>query len=292
MPLTLILQENDYSYIGTIILGILLSGVVFLIFLFIRKIITTILDGLEMGYALFTKRPIFIHFYLFKRKLNRYQIHILKAQFSFYNRLNEKHQTYFRHRVATFIKRKKFIGKEGFVVTEEAKVLISATAIMLTFGFRNYIIEYIKTIIIYPTAYYSRFSKASHKGEFNPRLKTLVLSWDNFIEGHRIKNDKLNLGIHEFAHAIHFNSIKQEDINAILFVDTFNELRTMLSSNEQLKRDLVASEFIRSYAFTNDSELLAVIIETFIESPKTFKKLFPEIYGKVKQMLNFNFSGY
>lgn len=77
-----------------------------------------------------------------------------------------------------------------------------------------------------------------------------------------------------------------------MFVDTFNELRNLLSSNEILKKDLVSSEFIRTYAFTNDSELLAVIIETFIESPQAFETLFPNIYAKVKQMLNFNFAGY
>jgi Mlc titration factor MtfA (ptsG expression regulator) len=163
---------------------------------------------------------------------------------------------------------------------------------MLTFGFRDFMIKSIKNIIIYPTQYYSEINKVYHKGEFNPRLKTLVLSWDSFLEGHRIEDDKLNLGIHEFAHAIHFNSMNQEDINSILFVDTFNELRNKLSSNEALKKELVTSELLRSYALTNDSELLAVIIETFIETPQAFKKLFPEVYNKVKQMLNFNFSGY
>ncbi len=288
----LFLEQGDYDFIGNIILGILLLAVVFLFFLFIRKIITTILDGLEMVYALFTKRPVFVHFYLFKRTLNSSQIRVLENEFAFYRRLDNNRKSYFRHRVATFIKRKKFEGKKGFVITEEVKVLVAATAVMLTFGFRNYLIGYVKSIIIYPSEYYSRFSKTTNKGEFNARLKILVLSWDNFLAGHRIEDDKLNLGIHEFAHAIHFNCIKSEDINSVLFVDTFNELRNLLSSNEILKKDLVSSEFIRTYAFTNDSELLAVIIETFIESPKAFETLFPNIYAKVKQMLNFNFAGY
>lgn len=286
------LQENNYSLTGNIILGVLLCGVVFLIFLFIRKIITTVLDGIEMIYAAFTKRPIFIHFYLFKRKLNHQQTKALEKDFVFYQRLDNKQKSYFKHRVASFIKNKKFVGKEGFVITEEVKVIVSATAIMLTFGFRNYMISYVKNIIIYPSEYYSRISKVYHKGEFNARLKTLVLSWDNFIEGYKIEDDKLNLGIHEFAHAIHFNCIKQEDINSIIFVDTFNELRNILHSNNKLKTELVESKLIRSYGFTNDSELLAVIIETFIETPYEFEKLFPEIYSNVKQMLNFKFKGY
>lgn len=287
-----LITQNKYDFVGNIILAVLLLGVFFLVILFIKKIITTVLDGLEMIYALFTKRPVFIHFYFFRRNLSPEQHKILEKEFVFYRRLSKKHKSYFRHRTATFIKYKKFEGKEGFVITEEVKVLISAMSTMLTFGFRNYRIPYIETFIVYPTDYYSMFSKTTNKGEFNARLKTLVLSWDNFLEGHRIEDDKLNLGIHELSHAIHFNCIKSDDINSILFVDTFNELRNTLSSDETLKTKLVNSEFIRSYAFTNDSELLAVIIETFIESPEVFRVLFPHIYDKVKQMLNFNFSGY
>ncbi len=66
----------------------------------------------------------------------------------------------------------------------------------------------------------------------------------------------------------------------------------MLFSEVNLKNEIMTSQYLRNYAFTNDFELLAVILETFIETPKAFKNQFPEIYNKVKQMLNFNFSGY
>ncbi|UKM66234.1 zinc-dependent peptidase [Flavobacteriaceae bacterium GSB9] len=288
----IVLQSVVYSYLGTVILGILICGVIVLLWLYIRRLVTAVLDAFEMVYATFAKRPILVHCYFFKKNLKLAQIKILEEQFAFYNRLDSKHKSHFRHRVATFLKRKNIQGKQGFVITEEARIMISATAIMLTFGFRNYTIEYIKNIFVYPTKYFSQINKEYHKGEYNARLETLVLSWDNFVEGFRIEDDKLNLGIHEFAHAIHYNSIKQEDINSILFVDTFNELREELVTNKRLKNRLETSNFIRQYAWTNDSELLAVIIETFVEAPKEFNRLFPVVYGKLKQMLNFNFPGY
>lgn len=286
------IESGEYALVGKIILGCFALALIILVSLLIRKIITTILDGLEMVYALFTKRPIFVHFHPIKKKLSRNQIEVLEKEFAFYRRLDNRRKGYFQHRIVMFIRNKNFEGRKGFVITEDVEVLVAATAIMLTFGFRNYLIPYIESVIIYPTEYFSRFSRTTNKGEFNARLNTLVLSWDNFLEGHKIEDDKLNLGIHEFAHAIHFSCIKSEDINSILFVDTFNELRNMLSDNEILKAKLEHSKFIRNYAFTNDSELLAVIIETFIETPKAFKRLFPNIYSKVKQMLNFNFTGY
>jgi Mlc titration factor MtfA (ptsG expression regulator) len=284
--------QPDNYYIGTIILTVLLILVLVLILIFIRKIITTITDGIEMIYAYFTKKPIFVHFYLIQKKLDNHQENILKNQFTFYNRLDRKHQKYFRHRVASFIQKKEFIGKKEQIITDEVKVLVSATAVMLTFGFRDFSINVIKRIVIYPNQYYSELNKVYHKGEFNVNLNTLVISWDNFLEGFKIENDKLNLGIHEFSHAIHFNSIYQEDINSVIFIDTFTELRNMLSSNEGLRKKLINSELLRHYAFTNDFELLAVIMETFIEAPSAFRDDFPIVYSKVKQMLNFKFLEY
>lgn len=288
----LLQTQPDKYYIGTILLTILVVLVIALILIFIRKIIITITDGIEMIYAYFTKKPIFVHVYPILRKLDSHQEYILKNQFTFYNRLDQKYQKYFQHRVAYFIKKKEFIGKDNFVITDEVRILVSATAVMLTFGFRDFAINAIKRIVVYPNQYYSELNKVNHKGEFNANLKTLVLSWDNFLEGHEIEDDKLNLGIHEFSHAIHFNSIYQEDINSVIFIDTFTELRNMLSSNEYLRKKLTSSDFLRDYAFTNDFELLAVIMETFIEAPNEFKNQFPLIYSKVKQMLNFYFLGY
>ncbi|WP_245750583.1 zinc-dependent peptidase [Algibacter pectinivorans] len=245
-----------------------------------------------MTYTFFTNRPAFVHFYMFRKKLTRNQTKILTEQFTFYKRLDAENKSYFRHRVATFMQSKTFVGKAGFKVTDETEVLVSATAMMLTFGFRDFSIKAVKNIVIYPTKYFSEVNKVYHKGEFNVNLNTLVLSWDSFLEGYRIEDDKLNLGIHEFAHAIHFNCIYQEDINSVIFIDTFNELRALLANDEILKNKLIASEYLRQYAFTNDFELLAVILETFIETPRAFKHQFPLVYYKVKQMLNFNFPGY
>ena len=121
----------------------------------------------------------------------------------------------------SFIKDKKFIGRENLEVTAEMRILISATAVMLTFGFRDYFIGLIDKVFIYPQQFYSLANDNYHKGEFNPRLETLVFSWEDFKKGFMIDNDNLNLGIHEFAHAMHFNSIKERDVSSTIFVDSF-----------------------------------------------------------------------
>jgi len=250
------------------------------------------LKMVELSYVMRRKKPFYVHVPFFLKHLDSSRKAILKQQFKFYNRLNLKHQRIFEHRVACFIKDKYFIGREGLEVTEEMKVLISATAVMLTFGFRDFYIGLLGRIFIYPDEFYSRASEEYHKGEFNPKLKTLVLSWKDFRKGFENTNDKINLGIHEFAHAIHLNSMKERDISSTIFSDSFKELTDLLTNEEELRKALIASKYFRDYAFTNQFEFLAVVIESFIESPYEFKSQFPAVYDKTKQMLNFDFAGY
>ncbi len=247
---------------------------------------------IEVAFVMRKKKPLFIHKYLFLRKLTQKQQFILRQRFSFYNKLTRQQQRYFEHRLALFINDKDFIAREGFVITDEVKVLISATAVMLTFGFRNFYIGLIDKIFIYPDAFFSNVNRKYHKGEFNPGLRAIVLSWEDFEEGFNINNDNLNLGIHEFVHAIHLNSIKEHDVSSNIFQDSFKELTNLLSNDEQMKKKLTNSKYFRKYAYTNQYEFIAVIIENFIETPQEFRSQFPEIYSKVKQMLNFDFAGY
>ena len=280
----LILIEQ-FSLGGKIIIGVFFCVLLVMLFSFVLKM-------LEMGYVMRHKKPFFVHSPFFLKKLKPNQKFILEQQFKFYNKLTPKHKIYFEHRVASFIIDKHFIGRDNLHVTEEMKVLISATAVMLTFGFRDFYIGLINKIFIYPEEFYSNMNQDYHKGEFNPRLETLVLSWKDFKNGFEIEKDKLNLGIHEFAHAIHLNSMKERDVSSTIFSDSFKELTELLANTETLRKDLINSEYFREYAYTNQYEFLAVIIESFIESPEDFKTQFPEIYSKTKQMLNFNFAGY
>ncbi|GAA3609382.1 zinc-dependent peptidase [Flavivirga amylovorans] len=280
-----ILVIQQYSLGSQIILGIFFVAMGYIFINYGMKMI-------EMGYVLKYKRPLYNHFYLRLRRLNKNQKAVLRNQFSFYKKLTTQEKKYFEHRVASFIKDKDFIGRDGIVINDEIKVLIASTAVMLTFGFRDFYIGIISKIVIYPGNYYSNINKAYHKGEFNPRFKTLVLSWEDFVKGFDNESDNLNLGIHEITHAIHINSMKERDVSSIIFSDSFKELSALFSKNELLRDELQASDYFRKYAYTNQFEFLAVTIENFIETPQEFRSQFPEIYSKIKQMLNFKVKGY
>ncbi|WP_248905549.1 zinc-dependent peptidase [Flavobacterium sp. K5-23] len=200
--------------------------------------------------------------------------------------MSDKRKEYFEHRAAAFIVKYQFIGKGGFVVTDQAKVLVSATFVMLTFGMRHYLINVFDKIIIYPELYFSTVNQEFHKGEFNPRVKALVFSWKDFQEGFYFENDNLNLGLHEFGHALHFHGLKSRDQSSIVFSDAYVNMQEYLVQPNVLNQ-LVTSKYFRIYAYTNQAEFLAVVLEHFFETPQNFKKEFPELYNNVKIMINY-----
>ena len=244
----------------------------------------------ENFYANRFNKPLIRNAFIYK-KLSDVQIAILNQEFSFYNELNSKHQRQFEHRVALFISKKEFIGRENLQVTERMKVLVSAIGCMISFGRKNYKFSLIDFILIYPEEFYSKINDDYHKGEFNPKSRALVLSWKDFEFGYQITNDNMNLGIHEYMHAMHLESKQASDSDSDRFSRQFQKILQQLTKQE-VKDKLIKTKYFRDYAFTNQYEFMAVITEYFFESPEEFKTLFPVLYNHTKKILNFNYAGY
>ncbi|MFD2909987.1 zinc-dependent peptidase [Flavobacterium ardleyense] len=241
---------------------------------------------IEIIYLRNFKKPLFVFANVIFRKLNDEQKAVLVANFHFYNELKPKYKRYFEHRVYKFIFNYEFVGSD-FTVTEEMKITIGGTYTMLTFGMRHYLNPMFKKILLFPDIYYSEQTQNYHKGEFNPRLEAIIFSWKHFEEGIEVANDNLNLGLHEFTHAFHIHSLKSEETSAVLFNESLQNLFRVVS-HPQMKEKLVASGFLRDYAYENQFEFVAVLLEYFFESPQEFKTQFPSIFLKVKQMINYN----
>jgi Mlc titration factor MtfA (ptsG expression regulator) len=177
-------------------------------------------------------------------------------------------------------------GRREFEVTRDMELLISATAVQLTFGWRKYYLSMFKRIFVFPTAYYNRFTKNFHKGETSPQ-GVVVLSWDSFEKGHSIPDDNLNLGIHEFAHALVIQRNKSPQYSDPIFKRWVDKLSKMLENPRAFK---VLSEhpYFRKYARANEMEFFAVATEAFFETPGEFKNALPNLYGLMCKMYNQN----
>lgn len=90
MLTNIILQ--DFTLGSQIILAILFAVLAFILLNYGFRMV-------EMVYVMKHKKPIYNHFYFRKRQLNKNQKSILKHQFTFYKKLNDKNKIYFEHRV-------------------------------------------------------------------------------------------------------------------------------------------------------------------------------------------------
>ncbi|QYJ67163.1 zinc-dependent peptidase [Flavobacterium litorale] len=258
--------------------------ILFFLALFVVFLFTLII---EPTYILLFNRPVYVHFYPVKHELDANDKRVLRNNFTFYKRLSEKRKTYFEHRVATFINKYTFMGRNELDVTREMQLKIAATAIMLTFGMRRYLHSTFRVIIIYPDAFLSRTGNY-HKGEFNPLAGAVVFSWKHFEEGLYHDNDNINLGLHEFAHVLHLDAKRRRRIGSslVIFSDTLDKIWHYIQHPEN-REALLESNYLRSYAYTNRFEFTAVLLEHFFETPHELRQHFPKLYVYVRSMINY-----
>lgn len=178
---------------------------------------------------------------------------------------------------------KKFIPREMNHVSMEMKVLISASAIQLTFGFPNVNLRWFRNILVYPDTFYSHANKARHKGEVNPRAKAIVLSWKYFVEGY-LQKDGRNLGLHEMAHALRLeNRITNQEFD-FLDAEILHEWEIRAERTIQEIRN-GTEYFFREYGATNNEEFFAVAVENFFERSKLFLEKHPKTYQTLCRLL-------
>jgi MtfA peptidase len=230
----------------------------------------------------------FVQFYFDPRpaKLTEEQESYLEKHLSYFVTFPEKKKRIFKSRVSHFIKEKNFIGKEGLEVTEEMKVLTAASAVRLTFGLRYYLFEWFEHFMIYPHEYYSRLSKTVNAGQVS-NLGTMVLSWKHLVYGYEHKRDNLNVGFHEFAHALYIEYQTQDGITDGVFNYYFPRWKKLVH-DKSIQQKAHDRKVFADYAWTNDMEFFAVAMENFFETPDVFYRELPELFDLTCKLLNQN----
>jgi len=220
-----------------------------------------------------------------RQPLSSKQKEILNKYSAYYRVLSADHKKEFEKRLQRFLHAKRFISRSSQQVTEEMKVLISASAVQLTFGLTEIYLSNFDKILIYPDAYYSNITQKYHLGEVNPRAGIIILSWKSFVEGYADLTDNRNLGIHEMAHALHFENRIRNSEYGFLDYEMMEQLN-YITEREMKRIKSTPNHFFRDYAATNAYEFFAVSLEYFFESPKEFRTEIPDYYALLVKILN------
>ena len=243
---------------------------------------TFLLGVLEEGYLRYKS----LKYKLLGMRLDDEQVSFLSRFFPYYAGLKPDHQREFEERVFFFLQEKKFIPRGSLKeIPPKVKLLIAATAVKVSFGFREFKFEHFDKIVVYPDSYYSTINQQYHYGEVNPKLGIIVLSLVNFLEGVADPVSGRNLGIHEMAHAlklenqIHYNkgSVVFNPTRWRQYAEHANLAIEKISKGEQ--------SIFRAYAGTNKHEFFAVALELFFEKSSELKAYHPELYQALVYLL-------
>ncbi|MDO9375383.1 MAG: zinc-dependent peptidase [Ferruginibacter sp.] len=210
---------------------------------------------------------------------------ILLKRFPYYSGLSTPNQEKFIQRLQKFMALKSFIihDHNGF---KEMPILISATAIQISFGLDKYLLPNFDTFNIYPgeflrTAPFVRFLIGNVTGN------TISLSWKHFLEGLKYPDDGQNVGMHEIAHALYYQTFVVEKHVDVEFRDTFIDFDSHGNKVYDLEK-LGGPGLYSEYAMKDFQEFWAESVEIFFEKPIQMKVLYPSLYLAMSDLLNQN----
>jgi Mlc titration factor MtfA (ptsG expression regulator) len=201
----------------------------------------------------------------------------------YYSSLPDELRKRFLNRTTRFTLSKEF--RYHFMQEEEfMPVIISGAAVQLTFGLRNYLIDYFPVINVIKKEY----KVPGHEEIFEGHVtsQSINFSWSNFLEGFENYADSENVGLHELAHAISFdifygNNENGSDMLKKRLNEYVHEAAPVYKELRQRKR-----HDLDEYAATNFEEFWAVSVETFFETPAEFRDKMPGLYQAICDLLN------
>jgi MtfA peptidase len=112
--------------------------------------------------------------------------------------------------IQAFLAEKSFVGCNGLVITDEIRATIAAQACLLVLGRPGSLYDDLRSILVYPTAFWVEDEVHDDDGLVTRRRRVLsgeawdshriVLSWEDVAASAATPGDGFNLVLHEFAH--------------------------------------------------------------------------------------------
>jgi MtfA peptidase len=197
--------------------------------------------------------------------------------------------------IQVFLAEKQFIGCNGLQVTQEMKLTIASVACLLLLNQRECCFPKLRSILIYPKAYWVHITVAVGNGVVEERREArlgeswstdqVVLSWEQIQQDMNCWQDGRNVILHEFAHQLDQEDGKAEGV-PVLPTNADYDLwaKVMTEHYQQLCQDVrrgIRTVF-DSYGAKDPAEFFAVATETFFEKPDLLKQRHPVLYARLQ----------
>lgn len=212
---------------------------------------------------------------------NEHLTQIISKRLPYFTKLAPELKDRFLQRTRDFMAAKTFLIKsnEPFL---DMPVLLSATAVQLSFGLTNYLMPHFQYIRVFKEAYFAKGTTRVLAGHVFGN--TITLAWDEFLDGNNDCTDGANVGLHEMAHALYYQYTVADLFKSKTFETHFNEVMAEGKEIYDLKRTHPSGLF-SDYPYTNLQEFWAESVELFFERPADLQHENPDLYQDLQQIL-------
>jgi Mlc titration factor MtfA (ptsG expression regulator) len=214
---------------------------------------------------------------ILKGKKNFHEFY--RDNFEFYNLLNHSEKVNFQARVEILLDQKEFKVSESIEhELNDIKLFVIGAFVQITFGYRYFEMPKFSSIIVNEEYFYSKLVGAEVKGLTVGRGH-IFYSWQDILKGFENESDKINLALHELAHAFYIQNFHGK------IVREWEEWKWVAERELGYLRNYSEDNFFRPYAKTNLHEFWAVCVECFFEAPVEFKKRYDRLYSSTAKVL-------
>ena len=214
---------------------------------------------------------------------------ILQSRVAYFHALKDDEQRErFRQLVKIFLDETRITGIRTDV-DETTRVLVAASAIIPVFHLPNWEYTRLGEVLIYPGSFDDQF-QTSGEGQRSTLGMVgdgylggvMILSKPSLHTGYDIAGDKRNVGIHEFAHLVDKADGTIDGLPPGVPREVMHEWITWVAN--ELKDPPDGKTHINPYAYTNEAEYFAVLVEYFFEAPGILQQKNPKLYAMLEKM--------
>lgn len=208
---------------------------------------------------------------------------ILDKWVDFYRGLDAPARRRFEREVQYFLDEQTITGPRGRPLTDELRLLVAASAVVVIFGKVGFRYPRLRDIIVYDEAFDDEY-RVGPEGDILGMVHgqgPILFSAQSLREGFRGEHDGRNVGYHEFAHVLDFEYGRADGVPTFMpwgIVGPWLELVHEETAKVQSRRHL-----LREYAATNEAEFFAVATEVFFERPTRLKRKHPRLYALLSE---------
>ena len=213
---------------------------------------------------------------------------ILEEDVYFYRQLSKEKKALFETELQIFLHETRVTGIKC-EVDDRTLILAAAAAEIPVFSFPEWEYENLGEILIYPNAFTKDFRIEGEGRNVWGMVGTgamqglMILAKPALISGFQNPHDKLNVGIHEFAHLLDAADGVYDGLPKA-FLDNKYLGAWVEVMRYEIERIKQGKSKMNPYGGTSDVEFFAVATEYFFENPAALEKEKPELYALMKQI--------